>query len=551
MAETLLHGVSKSTFDPDANLLQIRGWFLPRTAYDTLQVARADGTLLGTAQCGLARPDLLAKFPEYGEPNGGWYFEGSVDHFSAGEKLILHFLNADTIVRSIETAPKSTSAPPVEAPASVTPVAPKGYQTMAQDPFFRLLLGAHEAEGEKALAARLDARARRALKHLGIVTETAPAGDDPFLDRVFESQDPFSEGDLAAIEADDRLLIALVRTRDPRLAAALAGKYRLLPSIVLYLLEMDYSVFERLLRGKTVSSRAETYAERSITRLATHLKNDHVLKGMAHDFGVPLRAFFDVGCLFGLSFIPAADLGFGLVDGCEIDSNIYVHSREIMRRLQHERPDIQFHYFESDFCALPLNPNTYTLIVLNNVLEHTPDLRETFAKIAEILAEDGLCYIFQGNGASLQLLRTEPHYRLPALTVLPKDLTISILQRLHRIADPTRYVVRQWPGYDELIDAAHSVHLDIEIHPRSLGYWSPDEPLTLHQAKFYAGKIEEEAEQQVFPVLSGEERDDVRRRLQAHCSLVLEAIQGGNKEDLLRYAKCTWDITLRKPPASG
>jgi SAM-dependent methyltransferase len=122
---------------------------------------------------------------------------------------------------------------------------------------------------------------------------------------------------------------------------------------------------------------------------------------------------------------------------------------------------VDYKYFTGDFNTLPLAKNFYSFVTLNNVLEHTPDIEKTISKMASILAPGGICYIFQNAFPSLIYVLNEPHYKDPALMVLPNDIAVQLLSRKQKQKE-LRYVVARWPDYAELQSLFEKYELEHE-----------------------------------------------------------------------------------------
>ena len=106
----MLHGVSNAQFDADTQRLLVRGWFLPRNAYDILEVVGFDGTVLGVAETGFPRPDLLKKYPEYEEANAGWQFCCAFNSFPNDLTIKLRFLKEGVQVITLDKLCESFTA---------------------------------------------------------------------------------------------------------------------------------------------------------------------------------------------------------------------------------------------------------------------------------------------------------------------------------------------------------------------------------------------------------------------------------------------------------
>lgn len=351
--------------------------------------------------------------------------------------------------------------------------------------------------------------------------------------------------ELDQIEKDEELITAYVYHHCEALYQALSRKYFLPVKIVEFLMEEDLRIFTWLISSDEPSARIETFSERALKRLEVHKKNRNVLHSLISDQKVNRKAYFDVGCLFGLSMIAAAELGFDQVHGCEVDEKVYKRARKIAAITQSSL-DIDYCFHEGNLLDIHLHKNQYTLVTVNNVLEHTPDLEQTIKVIADIMAKDGLCYIYQGNFRSPNFVRFEPHYHLPILTILPKEQTIEILMRLKRIKKPSDYVVNRWPSMEELMELFNKFGLNAIFSEKSLGYWGISEVPSEHTVKMIKRALKMEAKEKIIPVLNSREREEMQVSLQNYLDQVDKAVLSGDPNMAISWLKPTWDILVYK-----
>ena len=446
-----------------------------------------------------------------------------------------------------------------ESPSSVH----DSYAAMGRLPRYRVLLGFGEplsaddwetVSGDPLLTAALWRMQLPAfLEHFGDGAETVGLRAEAalhrrqrrLLDLVLGRDEQFDGVALRAIIESELLFLLAIDHGKEAFHEALGKRFAMPGPVALVLLDQERRVFRWLLNGDCSSSRVEDFVTRAGNRLQVHLNNHKVLASLAEKESIPKRAYFDIGCLFGLSLVSAVRLGFTVVHGCELDEKVFKRARAIAGWAA-TRDGLDVRYFEQDFLALPLETQRYTFVTASNVLEHTPDVDKTIAKVAEILAPDGFCYFYQGNARSPRFVQIEPHYKLPLLTILPKELTIQILLRLGAISEPSEYVVTRWPSYTELKEAFVRHGLDATIHPKSLGYWAASEISSTHRARRARRRIVQEAETKIYPLLDEPERRQAEDALAAYFAALEAAMARGTLDDQMAYLKPTWDITIRR-----
>jgi ubiquinone/menaquinone biosynthesis C-methylase UbiE len=141
---------------------------------------------------------------------------------------------------------------------------------------------------------------------------------------------------------------------------------------------------------------------------------------------------------------------------------------------------------------LPWDDDAFDLVVLDNVLEHVTDRRETLREIRRVLRPGGLLYLVTPKTFAAASIASDPHYQLAGLTLLPRSLQVWYFERVRGGGRgnfgvgviPTRRGVRRLlraAGFEEISDA-RSLWIDYlrsrlaepdAIHParRRLATW--------------------------------------------------------------------------------
>ncbi len=79
--------------------------------------------------------------------------------------------------------------------------------------------------------------------------------------------------------------------------------------------------------------------------------------------------------------------------------------------------------------ALPFEDNSFSALLLHDVLEHVSDWRSVLRECRRVLTPGGVAYV---KGPSYSVRFVEPHYRLPWLPLLPRPLARRYLSALGR-----------------------------------------------------------------------------------------------------------------------
>ena len=72
----------------ETNTLKVRGWFLPRKEYDSIEVYY-NNELIGKAELDLERKDVTRKFPQFKEDKPGFGFSSKNIKYNSGDDYIL------------------------------------------------------------------------------------------------------------------------------------------------------------------------------------------------------------------------------------------------------------------------------------------------------------------------------------------------------------------------------------------------------------------------------------------------------------------------------
>lgn len=102
---------------------------------------------------------------------------------------------------------------------------------------------------------------------------------------------------------------------------------------------------------------------------------------------------------------------FKKVVGCDIDTRAISFAKKNFKK-----PNLYFKV--EDAMELSFKPGSFDIVVCAQVYEHVPDAKRMFDQIYRVLKPGGVCYLAALN----KLWPWEPHYNLPFLSWLPKDL---------------------------------------------------------------------------------------------------------------------------------
>lgn len=120
----------------------------------------------------------------------------------------------------------------------------------------------------------------------------------------------------------------------------------------------------------------------------------------------------DLGCGIGLTTAVLAKY-FPNSMGCDIDGKEVKASKEFLRLLKIKTKIILY-----DGRRLPFEDNSFDIVTSIEVTEHVANPELMLKEIRRVLKPDGILHITTAN----KWWPIEPHYHLPFLSFLPKDL---------------------------------------------------------------------------------------------------------------------------------
>jgi 2-polyprenyl-3-methyl-5-hydroxy-6-metoxy-1,4-benzoquinol methylase len=357
---------------------------------------------------------------------------------------------------------------------------------------------------------------------------------DPINQALFDVA-PVSDETWRTTLSDDLLYSVFYHAKKVEMAAFIGREYGLPSDVVEKLQSYDLQTWKgALTSGK--AARFESFRKRSTDRLSVFSKNRDVLHQLMQiaDFG--RIGYLDVGCGHGFTMLAAQSLGFEKAHGVEVDRQFF----QLGKQFFPNGLDADIGYADDDFLALPVSTQ-YSLITFFDVLEHIADYDLALKKALSLSTDKGLVYAYQGNQNGIQMVRYEPHYKVPMINQLPRDMAINILLRLNKITSPEKYVISEWPPFSVFErEDCYSALVRGPINLRNGGSY-----LTMEQGDSYLRALAKEYPVVLGPVLSDKEMSVVDKAYGDYARRYEEAKSNPHLHER-NFLMNSWNILLAK-----
>jgi len=167
--------------------------------------------------------------------------------------------------------------------------------------------------------------------------------------------------------------------------------------------------------------------------LETHVENhlgmkvaEELVDVVLAEAAVGVR-ILDVGCGFGSFVLAARDRGLAAI-GLDVASFEMEVARSRLATLRPE-DDPESIFVEGDGLSLPFPDEAFEVVTLWNVIEHVPDSNKLLGEATRVLKPGGVLFAIAPNYAAF---RTEAHYQLPWVPLLPRSLASRYLTKVGR-----------------------------------------------------------------------------------------------------------------------
>jgi 2-polyprenyl-3-methyl-5-hydroxy-6-metoxy-1,4-benzoquinol methylase len=138
----------------------------------------------------------------------------------------------------------------------------------------------------------------------------------------------------------------------------------------------------------------------------------------AHGWRPGVR-FLDAGCAYGGYLVAAAEAGAAEVVGVDVDEDCLGLARELLAAHQVNGRLELGSVDDAELLARLAGPRGFDVATCTDVLEHVADAGETLELLARSIAPGGRMYIAVPNFRCPAWVRSDPHYQILGITLLP------------------------------------------------------------------------------------------------------------------------------------
>jgi 2-polyprenyl-3-methyl-5-hydroxy-6-metoxy-1,4-benzoquinol methylase len=240
---------------------------------------------------------------------------------------------------------------------------------------------------------------------------------------------------------------------DPAGAAdRVAAHYSVLPEIVL-------ATVQQLEATHRAHPRAIGFFD---SELGAFKRADLVLRDLRQRVGLRTEGarILDIGCGGGHAIRAAWACGAADVRGLELDACRAASGNEMLQRFGLPASIVAGSIFDPE--AVAALGGEYDSVLIFDLLEHVPSVSSLLAVVRTLLKGGGIAVIRVGNPFNPELLLREPHYGLPGMTLLPRDLALEYF----RCCASGEYEVFEWLSRDEVEKQLRAAGFAVEAVPQ-------------------------------------------------------------------------------------
>lgn len=273
---------------------------------------------------------------------------------------------------------------------------------------------------------------------------------------------PLNDADYERVLAHDEWSAVGFYARHAGLIQFMERKFGVDAGLIQKILDYDTYAWPVSIRKRNMVGTVSSLRQRVLQRLTVMQKSRIAIGRVLQYCKTARESYLDAGAALGLDMVTAAQFGFQKVVGIELLPHFEKFASGLKEYVEGSL-GATYDYIVGDVGQVVLSRGRFSLVTCIDVLEHTPDLAATLCTLAGAIDAGGAGYIYQGNGRSLAMAAREPHYGLPLISILPKELTIRILTHLGKVSEKVPYCLEDWPRLDEIRAIAEDLGCTLEV----------------------------------------------------------------------------------------
>lgn len=198
------------------------------------------------------------------------------------------------------------------------------------------------------------------------------------------------------------------------------------------------------------------------SELGAFRRADLVLRDLRQRVGLNTEKakILDIGCGGGHAIRAAWGCGAADVRGLEVDGLRAASGNETLQMFGLP-PSIEPGSIFDPKAVAALGKE-YDAVLIFDLLEHVPSIDGLFGVVRSLLKTGGIAVIRAGNPFNPELLLREPHYGLPGMTLLARDLALEYF----RSCASGEYEVFEWLGRSEIEARLRAAGFAVEAVPQ-------------------------------------------------------------------------------------
>ena len=150
----------------------------------------------------------------------------------------------------------------------------------------------------------------------------------------------------------------------------------------------------------------------------------------AHGWRPGVR-FLDAGCAYGGYLVAAAEAGAAEVTGIDVDEDLLRLAGELLAAYGVRGRLVHGSVEDPELLRRLAGPAGFDVVTCTDVLEHVGDPRAVLGLLAECLAPGGRAYVAVPNFRCPAWVRSDPHYQIAGITLLPPEPARAVAYAVH------------------------------------------------------------------------------------------------------------------------